>query len=241
MIPSRTAVAIAFAFALASPTASGLVIGETDTFESDVEGWFAGGGPFGVIPTVPPQVVATGGPAGVDDGYLEITSGGGQGPGSRLVAMNATQWAGNYLAQGVGAIEMDLRNLGPNDLSIRLLFEDPIPGPPLNIAISSSPILLPSGGGWVHATFDVTAGGLTALLGDVGTLLADTTLIRITHAAAAGFPGEPIAAVLGVDNIVAHAAATPVDEPPAAWLVALALALAVGRLGASQLTDRRRR
>ena len=41
--------------------AGAAVVGQTDRFESGTtEGWFAGGGPFGQVPPVPPQVVGTG-------------------------------------------------------------------------------------------------------------------------------------------------------------------------------------
>jgi len=36
--------------------------GELDTFSTGIEGWFAGGGPFGQVPSPPPSVVLTGGP-----------------------------------------------------------------------------------------------------------------------------------------------------------------------------------
>jgi hypothetical protein len=219
--------AAAIALLLACSPADGVTIGTTDTFSGGTTlGWFAGGGPFGAVPPTPPHVVATGGPGGVGDAFLQVTASGGAGPGSRLVAMNAAQWAGSYLAAGVGAIAMDVRNLGPADLFVRLLFEDPIPGPPANIAISSVGFALPAGGAWTHVSFDLN--DLTALMGNVATLLANTTLIRIIHAPTAVFPPEPVAGVLGIDNIAAAAGPVAVDEPASAWLIAAAaLALAV--------------
>jgi hypothetical protein len=47
--------------------------------------------------------------------------------------MNATQWAGDYLAAGIDGIAMDLRNLGTTDLTVRLLLEDPMGAPPANL------------------------------------------------------------------------------------------------------------
>ena len=102
-----------------------------------------------------PEVVATGGSAGAGDQYLKITSQGGSGPGSRLVVLNASQWTGNFLF--ISGIGMDLINLGATDLQIRLLFEDPMGGPPTDEAVSTSPFLLPAGSGWVHAFFPTGA------------------------------------------------------------------------------------
>src|SRR5688572_13016102 len=95
-------------------SASGAVhavsVGQADTFSGGIAGWFAGGGPLGQVPPVPPAVVGSGGPSGAGDSFLQLTSNGSEGPGGRLVGMNAAQWAGNYAAAGVNAISMDLRN-----------------------------------------------------------------------------------------------------------------------------------
>ena len=199
-----------------STRAPALTIGQVDTFEGSIDNWSAGGGPFGQAPPVPPQVVDDGGPGGPGDGFLQITSQGGSGPGSRLVAMNIMgQWAGNYLAAGVSAIGLDLRNLGDTDLTVRLLFEDPIPLPPENEAVTSLGILLPAGGGWTHAVFPIGPAFLTALEGSATTVLQQTTILRIIHAPTAS-DAVPIAGVLGVDNIRA------IPEPASTMLLGAA-------------------
>jgi hypothetical protein len=210
--------------------AHALTIGMIDTFQSDIGGWFAGGGPFGAFPPVPPHVVPTGGPTGANDAFLQVTSQGGAGAGSRLVAMNASQWAGDYLAAGFATIEMDLRNFGTSDLVIRLLIEDPLAGPPTNIAVSNFGALLPAGGDWVHIVFPVAIGAFTALMGDVGSVLSNTTLLRIIHAPDVGF-ASPVAGLLGIDNI----SAGPVPRPgpfaapePSSMLLAAAGLLVLG-------------
>jgi MYXO-CTERM domain-containing protein len=213
--------AIVLGFAVPS---DGATIGTLDAFSGGMTaGWFAGGGPGGSVPPVPPQVIASGGPAGAGDAYLQVTATGGGGPGSRLSVMNATQWAGNYIAAGIGSIEMDLINLGANDLTIRLLFEDPIPGPPQNEAVSSVGVFLGAGSGWVHVSFDLDE--LTALQGTVLGALSNTTILRIIHASDPSGPSlaTPIAGVLGIDNILAVAGPTAVDEPASGALLALAL------------------
>lgn len=148
----RSAVLL-IATAVAPFGAHALAIGQIDTFQSGIGGWFAGGGPFGQFPPVPPHVVSSGGPTGANDAFLQVTSSGGDGPGSRLVAMNASQWAGNYLTAGFTTIEMDVRNIGASDLILRLLFEDPIAAPPANIAVSTLGVVVPAGSDWTHIIF----------------------------------------------------------------------------------------
>jgi len=84
--------------------------------------------------------VPDGGPGGAGDNYLQLTSNGSDGSGGRLVAINVSQWAGDYVALGVTGISASLRNLGATDLSLRLYFADPVLGPPTNEAISTNAI-----------------------------------------------------------------------------------------------------
>ena len=102
---------------------------------------------------------------------------------------------------------------------MRLLFEDPIPGPPANIAISGIPFLLPAGSGWLHATFAVAPSDLVAVLGTAAAALSHTTILRIFHSPTDTFPGPPVVASLGVDNITANAAPAAVPEPAALMLL----------------------
>src|SRR5207253_6291335 len=128
--------------AAAWPSAHAVSVGEIDTFSGSLEAWFAGGGPMGQVPVGSPALVASGGPAGAGDSFMRLSADGSDRVGGRLVGMNAAQWAGNYSAAGIGAIAMDLRNLGNSDLSVRLYFEDPIRGPPVNEAVTTFSVLL---------------------------------------------------------------------------------------------------
>jgi hypothetical protein len=195
---------------LAVPASAAVTLGQVDTFEDGTtQGWTVNLLGLGVHPA-PPANVATGGPGGADDNFLLLTAFGGSGPGSRLTAANLNQWAGNYLSAGVGTITMSVNNLGASDLSLRLLFEDPALGPPENEAISTEAILVAAGGGWRNIVFRVTPADLTAIDGSVTNALSGTTVLRLYHSTAAGFPGEPAAGLLGVDNIRALAA---IPEP----------------------------
>src|SRR3954447_3958250 len=150
------------AAALSPQTAGAVVLGQTDTFQDlTTDGWFAGGA-LGSVPPIPPQVVASGGPGGAGDAFLKITGGGGFGPGSKITALNNTQWAGNYLSAGVTGIAMDLKNFGGTPLTVRLQLEDPMAAPPANEAVSTFGAVLPVGGDWTRFVFPISAADLTA-------------------------------------------------------------------------------
>jgi hypothetical protein len=198
----------------------GATIGQVDSFSGGTtEGWFVPG-----ASTVPPVWESTGGPEGAGDGYMLLRSVGGDGPGSRFSVLNETQWAGNYAASGIGAIQMDVNNFGPNDLHLRLLFEDfDGPGPPVNLALSANSVHIPAGSGWITISFPITQADLTP--GGIGTVagaLGSTDIIRLFHNPDPAFPGPfvgppAIAANLGVDNITA----VPIPEP-GTWVLLLA-------------------
>lgn len=207
--------------------AAAITIDQIDTFEDGTtQGWFAGGGPLGGSPPVPPVNVSTGGPTGVGDNFLAVTATGGSGPGSRLVTMNASQWSGDFIAAGIGSISMNVINLGNSDLALRLLFEDPTGGPPTNSAVSHAAVSLAAGSGWQSVVFSILDADLDALTGSVEGALRATTLMRLFHGPDAAFPPTSVTGVLGIDNIRAHGGrppttpTTPVPEP-STWALGL--------------------
>src|SRR5207248_6272809 len=71
---------------------------QTDNFEDGTkQGWTDGQGGPNVAN------IATGGPLGTNDNFLQISSG-SFGGASRLITFNDTQWTGNYTAPGVTQI-----------------------------------------------------------------------------------------------------------------------------------------
>jgi len=135
------------------------------------------------------------------------------------VAINTSQWAGNYIAAGVSSILMDLNNIGNTDLTIRLLFEDPMGGPPADEAVTNFGAFLPAGSGWMHFVFPISPPSLTVVTGSATAALTNATLMRIINAPD---PGDAISAVgvLGVDNITAVGA---VPEPSTVLVVVAGL------------------
>jgi hypothetical protein len=177
-------------------------LGQVDTFETSSEGWVIGAGPVQAAPVAVPTV-ATGGPGGAGDAYLSIIAIGGTGPRSRLSAQNFDQWAGNYLAAGVGAISMDVRNFGETDLALRLLFVDLGAQGPVNTAGSTVAIPVAAGSGWQRVVFPIHPGALTGGVGTVTGALTGADELRIFHSPTGAFPPPAVVANLGVDNIAA--------------------------------------
>lgn len=197
--------------AVAAGPAAAIQLGQVDDFSgASLAGWSSGGG----NPN-PPSAVADGGPLGAGDAFLQLTANGGS-AGGRLVAFAGPQWAGDYMAAGVTALRMDLRNLGSTDLSLRLMFTDVVG----NRAISSEAVSLASGGGWLSALFAVGPGTLNAN----GGVLSAVTQMTLIHAPVAVFPPSPVVGLLGVDNV------TAVPEPGAALLLGAGLVVLMAAL-----------
>lgn len=177
---------------------------QVDNFEDGtVQNWSVG-----AQHPAPPVNVPDGGPGGPGDAYMLITAIGGNGPGSRLSVINLAQWAGDYVAAGITDIELDLLNHADVDLYVRLLFADPMGGPPANAAITV-PVVIPAGSDWTHASYSIDPGDLIPLLGDPNLALSQATELRIFHSVDPEFPPDPVVARLGVDNIHAIGAPTP--------------------------------
>ena len=190
--------AVAIAAALFSaPAVLAVMGGQVDDFTS---GTTAGWGEGGPSPN-PPTNLATGGPAGVGDAYLQNTSAGGFGAGSRMVMFNTTQWTGDYLAAGVLQIEADMANLGATPLEMRIAI---VVGSNTRFG-STNGVMLPADGSWRPLVFELNSSSLTLLQGgdSLDTLLASVTELRILHSDSPSFVADAIDATLGVDNITA--------------------------------------
>ena len=215
MMKLKSAVVAVIALGFAA-SGYAIVPGQTDDFQDGTtQNWTNGG-----APGAPPIVnFVSGGPGGAGDHYIQITSLGGAGPGSRLTAFNRDQWLGDYVGQGIMAIEMDLNNFGDSELSIRIGFKQ-------DLGISSPGYLsqafvLPAGSGWQHFVFTIDMASMIALNGpsDFNTFFSGNfqEIRIINEVGATNLNGDPIASQLGVDNI--HA----VPEPTSFVLASLGL------------------
>lgn len=199
-----------------------------DTFEDGTTmGWFVPG-----LSPLPPTNVGTGGPAGAGDSYLQLQADAGlPAGGSRLSVLNGAQWTGNFRAAGIDAITMDVNNFGPDDLVLRLFFEDfDGPGPPVNLALTLADIVVPAGSGWMSVIFDLSPANLAGGgLGTVEGAMTDVDVMRIFHNPAPAFPGPgvgipTVTTTLGVDNIAAV-----VPEPATVVLMLTGVGVALRR------------
>ena len=223
---SLHALAVVIVCLFAVTQARAVTLGQTDTFETlnDTENW-AGGDGISVPLPISAQQVASGGPGGAADGYLQIGSN-----AYHLGTKNVAQWAGDYLAAGITAVDMDVNHLNPTDpVQLRVLVDGPG-------GIFASAGLTPTltGDAWQHLSFGLTAADLIHVTGgtnNVASTLSAVSRLQVRHDYQTPRPpgAHPphITATLGLDNIEA------VPEP------ASALFLAVGFAGAAYRRKRK--
>ena len=228
---------VALAALLMCPTLMyAVTIGQVDNFEDvTTQNWVINLLGMGSPPS-PPANIPTGGPAGVGDNYLRLTSTGILNTaGSRLVGVNYMhQWTGNYIAAGITSLSMDVNNLGNTDLYLRLLFADPMDAPPDNEAFSTTPIFLPAGSGWRSVVFPVGPGFLTTTTGTALAALTNTTELRIFNGTLTGGPvPATVQAQLGIDNITAAG----VPEPATFALLGVGFAILAGAYRRKRSSD----
>jgi hypothetical protein len=192
--------------ALVGAPATAIPIGQVDDFQAgSLSSWSGGSTPVNV---------ATGGPAGSGDRYLEIDS-----VNRNLGAYNSTQWVGDYPSAGITAIRVDVNNAGPDPVALRVT----VFGPSLLTAFSSTnEIVLAPASGWIPVVFDLSEAALTRTTGTATyaqTLAAVSRLLLHNDPDPIGRPGDSnfVTATLGIDNV------TAVPEPDAALLFATGL------------------
>lgn len=182
-------------------TAIAIVPNQFDNFEDGTtQGWGSG------VPNPnPPTNVTTGGPAGLNDNYLQCKATGGAGAGSKLVIINSTQWTGNYVSAGVHFVSMYIKNFSDTVISLRIALRGP-GGDFWSVA----PIIISPLSNWQPIAFSVQPANLTGGT-NVNSTLSGVTSVRILHSLAGGFNGDAIAAQIGLDNITAASQPVPVE------------------------------
>ena len=223
-------------FCLIPPGAARAIsVGQLDNFEDGtLQGWQMG---IASVTTSFMTNISDGGPVGVGDNYLEVTSDSSVSfGGSRLTFFNRQQWTGDYTAAGITAIAMDLKNFSPSEaLNMRLAINGGF-GPSSNMTggvfTSAASISLDSGSDWTRAVFSLLPGDLIAISGGVGgnttgndvqATLANVLELRLLNSATPDWSGLRTTATLGVDNI--HA----VPLPPSLVLFASGLVVLLQR------------
>jgi len=193
-------------------SAFGITPSQIDAFQDGAVGNWSGGG------SGSPVNVATGGPTGAGDKFLQIASGATPLP-PRLLMFNQSQWTGDFVAAGVTQVAMDLLNTGASTLPIRITIREGTGGSTTPGYSSTTPFNLPGDGTWHHAVFLLDAANLTGVNTPqpLATDLANVKEFRILASTTPSTVGDLLTAQLGVDNIAA------VPEPQS-----LLLAIAAG-------------
>jgi hypothetical protein len=199
---------LACIFAAVSPiVAMGITSGQVDDFQDGgLEGWIGGGG--GSIASAQMNI-PSGGPGGTGDHYLQLAAG-GTGGAPRLLGVNQTQWTGDFLGAGVGAIGMDLFNPSAGALSIRVAIREGTGNSSTPGYVSTQAFSLPADSVWHHAVFWLGGANLTGVNSPapLATDLASVAELRLLDAVNVSLMGDPFgssspAVAFGVDNITA--------------------------------------
>ncbi|MCZ6682263.1 MAG: PEP-CTERM sorting domain-containing protein [Planctomycetota bacterium] len=181
-------------FALPTAANAFIIPGQIDDFQDGtLQTWGGNAAPINI---------ATGGPAGAGDRYLQLTSAPPPGPGPKLGASNFVQWTGDYIAAGVTSIEADVINTSTFDLELRVIF-------PLGFGgdfTSTVATVIPNDGAWHSVSFGVAPADLTNVGGANNVLdtLQNVGVFVIRHqpGAPAGVGGSPnVTGSMGLDNI----------------------------------------
>lgn len=192
---------IVAALALASlgVSAQAIVLDQIDTFQDGTVASWAGG--------AAPTNIATGGPAGVGDRYMQLSATQSNGPGSRLATINLTQWIGNYTTAGVTVVELDMANPNAVPLQMRAVLH----GQTGTQWVSTQAVVLPANSGWRRVTFLIREADLTRTIGDesYAAVASNPERFQLRHeVGSAGVNGTAQMGQLRLDNIGARNVAT---------------------------------
>lgn len=173
----------------------------TNDFEDGTnQGWGVGGG-------TPPSNIASNGPNGADDNFLQFESSGGGGPNSRLVVFNNdAEWTGDFLAAGVTEVSFAANNLGATDINLRFAIQ----GTDGTWYSTTEAIPLAPGSGWQSTSLSLAPSNLTRVSGsgEVNDVLGSVASFRVLSSEEPAFQGDQVSATLGIDNVTLLASET---------------------------------
>ena len=199
-----------------TPNASAQVVGgRVDNFQAgSTLGWTNGGVNL-------PVNIATGGPNGSGDRFLQIMAD-GSGAGGHMVAFNRTRWSGNFVSAGVTSVAADLKVTlgGPLKMRIALKSGTGISDPGY---VTTTPVDLPADGAWHHAVFGLDSGSLTGVNGPtpLNTFLQSVVEFRLLSAVVIAKPMPPSICAVSVLGLTTSPVSTAqktrrtLSRPPA--------------------------
>jgi hypothetical protein len=201
--------------ALTALSASASLLTQIDTFDSGLENWAGMVQPGGSLTNV-----ATGGPDGTGDAYLQILR--DSVPYEfHIATYNTNQWAGDYVTECITALRVGINHIaGTDPLRIRIM----IWGDGGVWGSTSTTPLPAAGGGWNTYTFGLTASDLVHVSGGTTNLsdtLSTVNRIQIRHDYD-GLPTPPgshpqhVHGTLGIDNMeaISEPVITSIDVTP---------------------------
>ena len=150
---------ICFGLSLAaSQTASAVLDSQVDDFgDGTTQGWI-----HGIDSEFAPANIPTGGPQGADDAFMRFSSAGTGSIGSRLVALNRSQWASqNYHDANISAFNLDVRNSGSQDIQLRIALHTSN----FEYFVTSEAVFLPAENVWTNVTIPFSATDIQAVFG----------------------------------------------------------------------------
>ena len=108
-----------------------------------------------------------------------------------MVMFNQIQWTGDYVAAGVTAIRIYLRNQGDNAMRIRMGFQ----GHTSSTRYSTEGFDLPADNVWRQAEFSVAPADLLLVSGTATAeqVLASVSEVRLMHSPGPGYMSPPVA------------------------------------------------
>jgi hypothetical protein len=196
---------------LLARSAGAVFVGQIDNFQDGTTRNWSNGG---IIGTTPVTNISNGGPTGSGDAYIRVTAD-GNGSGGKLTAFNRDQWLGDYNAQEVNAIEVDLLNQSAVQLSIRMAFKN---GPGNTAGYLTQAMILPVASGWQHFTISLAPANLIPVGGPSPWSTFFIGEARFIHAVGTtSLSGTNVVGQLGIDNVLA------VPEPATIALVTIGL------------------
>ena len=219
----RITVVILALVSMWSEASAAIVLGAENQFQSgNTEGWR-----HGFQTQFSPMLVQDAGPAGTGDHALTFSSSGGNGAGSRFIALNAgAVWTGDYLSAGVNGFRLDVDNNGPTDLNLRIGLR----GPGGDFVTASSFVSADPSQGWRSLVFSVRPSDLIHVTGpnNVATTLGSVTEIEVLSAVTpiVGQGGIPAGDIIVASALFDNITAVSIPEPGSALLLGTAMGIA---------------
>lgn len=183
------------ALALAATSLGQVELNRVDDFEDGTEMSWAGASPINI---------ATGGPAGAGDNYLQAVST-GSGAGGNMAIHNTLRWVGNFPATGVKAVSVDVKNFSNQNLTLRLVFFGLLGS--RWTSTNAAAVSLPANADWRRITFLIRESDFTRVLGSESwnAVMTDVQRMMIRHdASTPSSGGTPVVATVGFDNFVGY-------------------------------------